>query len=951
MVEHGKRVSSGPSDPPAQGDPASSCWTCHIKRLPLVCASLIILLGIGAIIGWHTRLPILFQIHRDFAPMAYNTALCFLGCGLSLLMANAGQRWLSIAAALGAAALAIPNLLQYLLHIDFGIDQLFFKPYIHTPDLKPGRMALFTAIALSLAVTGLISSGVHRPHRDSSVITAIASAIMIAISALGFIGYAFGLTGAFSWEHIAQMSLPTIAAFMALGIGILCIAWRDCLENTGKTPRWLPVIVVAMSLTASFLLGGALQRQERAHIERFSADKLTIVGNALMSELENRHHSIHRMARRWAGAEMPDPIAWEADAIEHLQDDPGYRFIAWADEDLTIRWAVPASNTAAIIGRSVLPSGWTRTRLTDHFWAHGDQLETRLDLAGETLSILSAIQVDGMLMGCIVAALDGREFFESTFPENISGNCHFTITANDRLVFRSGTLAEPPDPDLALTREFESHNTRWNIRLWPDPDAIASDESLYSQVVFGLGALLSIVLGISSHLYQLANAKSLEAAERNIMLQAEITERIRSQKELESASALNNAIVSHSAYSVITTDPRGIITSFNPAAEKMLGYRAEELIGRHTPAIIHDLGEIASRARALSQRFGTEIEAGFEVFVAETKRGFESQHEWTYLRKDGRRIPVTLGVSSLTNSSGEIIGYLGVASDISDLKKTMRELKETHEKLMNASVQIGRAEIATNILHNVGNVLNSINVCSTLLADKVRRSSISSVAKTSELLAQQADIAEFLRSDRRGTELPAFLKKLADQLASEQQEILTELSALDKNIQHIREIVSMQQNYAKTSEVRERISVQEVIDLALRMHTGTLNQNHFSIHIDCDPLLVVDVEKHKVLQILVNLISNAKHACLAAGLENPEIAIRADNFGNTCRIQVRDNGEGIPKENMTRIFNHGFTTKKDGHGFGLHSCAITAKEMHGSLVAESDGPGCGATFTLTFPIS
>lgn len=951
MAEHGKRAGSGPSDPPAQEDPTSSCWSCHSKRLPLVCASLIILLGLGAIIGWHTRLPLLFQIHRDFAPMAYNTALCFLACGLSLLMANARRRWLSIGAALGAAALAIPNLLQYLLHVDFGIDQLFFKPYIHTLTPNPGRMALFTSIAFCLAITGLIASGIHRPHRNSSVITAIASAIMIAISALGFIGYAFGLTGAFSWEHIAQISLPTIAAFMALGIGILCIAWRDCHESTGQTPQWLPVTVVVISLTASFLLGSALQRQERAHIERFTAGKLTMIGNALMSELENRHHSMHRMARRWAGTEMPEPIAWEADAIEHLQDDPGYRFIALADENLAIRRAVPPSNTAGIIGRSVLPTGWTRTRLTDHFRTHGGLLETRLDLAGESLSIVSAIQIDGTLKGCIVAALDERKFFESTFPENISGNCHFTITANDRLAHRSGALAEPPDPDLALTREFESHSTRWKIRLWPDHESIQADDSLYSQMVFGLGVILSVVLGISSHLYQLANIKSLEAAERNVMLQTEIAERIRSQKELENASALNNAIVTHSAYSVITTDTRGIITSFNPAAEKMLGYHAGELIGKHTPAIIHDPDEIAARARALSQHLGTEIEAGFEVFVAETKRGFESQHEWSYLRKDGRRIPVTLGVSSLTSSSGEIIGYLGVASDISDLKKAMRELKETHEKLMNASIQIGRAEIATNILHNVGNVLNSVNVSTTLLADKVRNSRISSVTKTSELLAQQNDLEEFFRHDRRGKELPVFLQKLADQLTREQQEILNDLSALDKNIHHIKEIISMQQNYAKASEVREQITVQEIIDLALRMHTGTLNQHQFKIHIDCAPLLIVNVEKHKVLQILVNLISNAKHACLAAGLENPEITIRADSFGNTCRILVRDNGEGIPKENMTRIFNHGFTTKQDGHGFGLHSCAITAKEMHGSLVAESGGPGCGATFTLTFPIS
>ena len=951
MADKGNRAAPASIGSPAHADEVPGYWNRFCKRITIISATLIILLALSAIIGCYIQQPALFQMHPDFAPMQYNTALCFLSCGISLLLTGIAQRRLSIIAALPAAGLTTSVLLQHLLGSDLGISQLFIKAYvaIHAPHSE--RMAVLTALALALSFISLISSGLNRPRRNTSAITAITAAIVIAVSLLGLLGYASGLTGAFSWEHISQMSLLTIVAFMALGIGNLCIAWRDCIQSSGKQPEWLPITVVVISLTTSLLLGASLHRQERIHISHFSEDNSMVIRTALISELEDRHRSIHRMARRCASTHAPDQSAWENDAREYLQDDAGYHFIAWADENLKIRWAMPQAQTTKLIGSSILPTGWSRQQLLDQFRAHDDLLETQIDLNEKSLCILSAIQVDGIPKGCIIASLDEKKFFDSVFSTKLAEDYFFTVAANGEILYSRGDQAKPKQLDVVATQQFDFYGTNWTIELWPKSNSERASDSLYSKVVLGLGVLLSLVLGISSHLYQVANIKSIEATERNIRLQKEISERIRSQNELEKASSLNNAIVTHSAYSVITTDTDGIITSFNPAAEKMLGYRAEELIGKHTPAIIHDLGEIVSRSRLLSQRFQTPIEAGFEVFVAETNRGFDSQYEWTYIRKDGRRIPVTLGVSSLTNPTGDIIGYLGVAGDISDLKNTMKELKETHEKLMSASLQIGRAEIATNILHNVGNVLNSINVSSTLLTDKVKKSRISSVAKTAELLAEQTNLAEFFQNDRRGTELPEFLRKLSEQLSKEQHEFLTDLSALGKNIHHIKEIVSMQQSYSKASEIKEHITVQELIELSLKMHTGTLSKNHFTVHVDCDPLLIVDVEKHKVLQILVNLISNAKHACFAAQTENPEITIHASNSGNTCQIVIKDNGEGIPKENMTRIFNHGFTTKKDGHGFGLHSCAITAKEMQGSLEAESDGPGNGATFTLSFPIS
>jgi C4-dicarboxylate-specific signal transduction histidine kinase len=112
----------------------------------------------------------------------------------------------------------------------------------------------------------------------------------------------------------------------------------------------------------------------------------------------------------------------------------------------------------------------------------------------------------------------------------------------------------------------------------------------------------------------------------------------------------------------------------------------------------------------------------------------------------------------------------------------------------------------------------------------------------------------------------------------------------------------------------------------------------------------VNVEKHKVLQILVNLISNAKFACEESQNPTKQVTLRVEGVGERVRISVDDNGVGIPPENLTRIFNHGFTTRVTGHGFGLHSGALAARELGGALTVHSDGRGRGASFTLDLPM-
>lgn len=302
------------------------------------------------------------------------------------------------------------------------------------------------------------------------------------------------------------------------------------------------------------------------------------------------------------------------------------------------------------------------------------------------------------------------------------------------------------------------------------------------------------------------------------------------------------------------------------------------------------------------------------------------------------------------DKDGRVIGTLGISKDITKLKLAEEKLEQMHRQLLDASRAAGMAEVATGVLHNVGNVLNSVNVSTTLVADTVRHSKCAFVGKLAALLQEHAaDLPRFLTQDPRGKVVQPYLTTLAEDLAREQTSVLLELDHLRKNVDHIKEIVAMQQSYARTSGVIEAISIPDLVEDALRMNAGSLSRHDIDIARDYRSRPVVALEKHKVLQVLVNLIRNAKYACDESGRTDKLLTIRIETRGEQVAILVIDNGVGIPPENLARIFNHGFTTRAQGHGFGLHSGANAAKEMGGSLVAHSDGPGLGATFTLTLP--
>ena len=320
--------------------------------------------------------------------------------------------------------------------------------------------------------------------------------------------------------------------------------------------------------------------------------------------------------------------------------------------------------------------------------------------------------------------------------------------------------------------------------------------------------------------------------------------------------------------------------------------------------------------------------------------------------KGGERRSTLSSARRLVGPAGQILGAVAVVQDVTERKTSEMDLERIHKELIVASRQAGMAEVATNVLHNVGNILNSINISASLVAERIKQSKAAGVSRLAVMLREQGPrLGEFLTSDARGKRIPEYLSALGEQVAEDQRMTLQELASLRDNLEHIKDTVAMQQSYAKLCGVTETVEVPDLVEDSLRLNAGALTRHGVTLVREFAGVPAITVDKHKVLQILVNLIRNAKYACDESGKTDKRIVLRIESAACGVRISVIDNGVGIAPENMERLFSHGFTTRKSGHGFGLHSGALAAHDLGGTLRAESDGPGLGAAFVLDLPLT
>jgi two-component system, NtrC family, sensor kinase len=377
---------------------------------------------------------------------------------------------------------------------------------------------------------------------------------------------------------------------------------------------------------------------------------------------------------------------------------------------------------------------------------------------------------------------------------------------------------------------------------------------------------------------------------------------------------------------------------------------------RFRRVLTRPITELASVARRVSQERDYSLRARrySNDELGDLTDAFNEMLEQVQLRDSAlelARTELEQRVQERTQHLAEAVEQL--EKQIVERERAEAERETLHQQLVETSRLAGMSEIATGVLHNVGNVLNSVNVSANLISSAVRHSRVAGLVKAADLIRQQGDnLPAFIADDQRGRQLPTYLCQLAEHLRGEQDQLLGELKCLNENVEHIREIVNVQQSYAKASGATQPIALTQMVEDALKTDDASLLRRGIEIVRQFEPVPRITSQKHKVLQVLVNLISNARHALSHVEGRPRRLVVRVGREGDSrVQVQVQDNGVGIRPEHMPRLFTHGFTTRPGGHGFGLHSSALAARELGGGLTVHSDGPDHGATFTLSLPVS
>ncbi len=361
-----------------------------------------------------------------------------------------------------------------------------------------------------------------------------------------------------------------------------------------------------------------------------------------------------------------------------------------------------------------------------------------------------------------------------------------------------------------------------------------------------------------------------------------------------------------------------------------------------------------------------EAEGSIQEAVEHALVDVKRRYHWYFSDFDDQEIPVDVEITAIDLEGRHLVQmvirdvaereiFQSALKEINEnlevkVNERTEELNELNSKIAGIARSAGMAEVASGVLHNVGNVLNSINVSTSVLKEQIKNCKAKNIEKISELLAEHRDnICEFFENNEKGKFVIPYMEKLSVQLKDERDNQIKELECLSDNVEHIKTIISMQQAYAGGMGMIENIRASLLFEDAVKINIASINNNRINLEYAYEVDPEINIDKHKMVQVLVNFISNAKYAVMNNEIDNRHIKIGICESEGMLEFYVQDNGIGIEPEHIDRIFEFGFKKRVGGHGYGLHHSALMAKELNGKIAVKSDGKNQGAKFSLLVP--
>lgn len=478
-----------------------------------------------------------------------------------------------------------------------------------------------------------------------------------------------------SFEQRERSDAPLLIMLGGALVGILtglCVLLA--MARRKETVQWIaeerrfgiPLGIFLLAACGSYVMYATLKEREQTYIRSVVAEEANKMQQLVSFQTQEKLRALNRMAMRWKAAGGTPFALWQMDAKNYLSDLKGLKAVEWVDSSFHVRWAEPLSGNEKAIGLNIVFDETRRQALEGAAAREGITITPPMDLVQGYKAFIAYAPVqkndafDGFMVG--IFAVD--EFLQQVLRREASANYAIEVSYNDQVFYRNAEAqAAGGQARWGTTKTIEVYDKQWLLHIVPTNAFVQEKLSALPAMLLALGIIIGALLALTVRYVMLARMKSEYLAESN---------------------KLNDAILSSAALLIIATDKDGTIIVFNHAAEQALGYKAEEVIGKQTPALWHDEKEVVDRARELSAKLGEAIEPCFDVFITvATREGVESR-EWTFIRKDGTRFPVNLTVSPLQSIDGAITGYLGVVEDITERKRQHNALQTSEETFRSA---------------------------------------------------------------------------------------------------------------------------------------------------------------------------------------------------------------------------------------------------------------------------
>ena|GEM_PF-425229 len=645
----------------------------------VVAACAIVVLGFSAtvIFGWHAHLAALTRFYPGDTSMQYLTAVCFaLSAGGLLAFALGLSRVVPKLCGGIAGGIGLLLSIEYLTGARLGFDVIL--PHLPTlPGEISQRPSPPTSVCFLLCGGALCLLGSGPPGTFRRLAIWILGSVALALSLMAVCGHATGLAGTYVWGPFIGMTVHAAVGIVFLSTGLIATQWmegRPVLED-----RWLPVPVALATTTASLILWQALVADRYKAMRADAAVVTRNIETDAVIRMEGPLRALERMQDRWNVSGGTPYAAWMADARNYIRDEKIFAALEWADASLHLRWIMPENEVPSAGWDFRSDTRWDASR--ELGWAeknHALVLSPTVPLKQGGLGFLAYYPLfpNGRFDGFLVAAIRLSDFIGLVLNEPAFANHEISVFEGGQLIYGPG-LSTTKGRDAFAESNVTFHGHRWRFVVLPTSATLSAEEQQLPLAALLLGLLLStaVTFAVSTVQQKAASVRAIRKAYRDLELEAAERRKVAARLR-ESEDRLRAVLDSATGVCVVSTDLDGTITYFSKGAERMLGYAAEEMVGKTTPVMFHDEEEMTARGEELSRALERRVE-GFDVFITLPRLHGSEHREWTYVRKDGGRRTVDLIVTVLGESTGAITGFLGTAVDMTERKEMEQSLRET----------------------------------------------------------------------------------------------------------------------------------------------------------------------------------------------------------------------------------------------------------------------------------